>query len=383
MLFKDVIGQYPVKRRLIQTVKDNRISHAQLFLGHEGSGNLPLAIAYAQYISCENKGEDDSCGRCLSCVKYNNLAHPDLHFIYPVATTKEVDKDPVSADFISQWRSAISENPYLNLIQWYEKIGMENKQGSINVKDCNEIIKKLALKTYEAEFKVMIIWKPERLFHAAAPKLLKILEEPTQKTLFLLVAENQGHILKTILSRTQLVKIGKISDEDLRREITEKFRLPVEEATKVVHIADGNYSEALRLINNDENERFNALMFPQWMRMCFKRNVSEIMDWVEAISRIGREKQKKFIEYGLRIVRECLMLNYGDAALVRLNGEEHMFANKFAPFINSSNVFELSDELNKAFMHIERNANPKILFMDLSLMFYEMLSEKPGQNRKS
>jgi len=377
MLFKEIIGQHSVKQRLIQTVKDNRISHAQLFLGPEGSGNLPLAIAYAQYISCENKGERDSCGVCPSCVKYNKLAHPDLHLIYPVATTKEVDKNPISAKFIDNWRLAISENPYLNLNQWYEKIGIENKQGLINVEDCNEIIKKLGLKTYEAEFKVMIIWKPERLFHAAAPKLLKILEEPPQKTLFLLVAENQDQIIKTILSRTQLVKISKISDEELHKEIVEKYGLSGEEAAKVVHLADGNYSEALRLIKNDENEHFNTLMFPRWMRICFKRDVLEIMDWVEDISKIGRERQKNFIAYGLRIVRESLMLNYGDVGLVRLNGEELSFTNKFAPFINSSNAFQISDELNKAHLHIERNANPKILFLDLSLRFYEMLRREP------
>ncbi|MBN4051522.1 hypothetical protein JYU16_01785 [bacterium AH-315-M05] len=378
MLFKEIIGQHSVKQRLIQTVKDNRISHAQLFIGPEGSGNLPLAIAYAQYISCENKGERDSCGACPSCVKYNKLAHPDLHFVYPVNKTKEVSKDKVtSADFSNHWRSAVSENPYLNLTQWYNKIGIENKQGIINVEDCNEIIKTLGLKTYEAEFKVMIIWKPERLFHAAAPKLLKILEEPPQKTLFLLVAEDQDQIIKTILSRTQLVKINKISDEELHKEIVEKYRLYKEEATKVVRLANGNYSEALRLIENDENEHFNTLMFPKWMRMCFKRDVLEIMDWVEEISKIGREKQKNFIAYGLHIVRESLVLNYGDAGLVRLNGEELSFTNKFAPFINSSNAFQISDELNKAHLHIERNANPKILFLDLSLRFYEMLQRKP------
>ena len=223
----------------------------------------------------------------------------------------------------------------------------------------------------------MIIWKPERLFHAAAPKLLKILEEPPQKTLFLLVAENQDQIIKTILSRTQLVKISKISDEELHKEIVEKYRLSGEEAAKVVHLADGNYSEALRLIKNDENEHFNTLMFPRWMRMCFKRDVLEIMDWVEDISKIGRERQKNFIAYGLRIVRESLMLNYGDVELVRLNGEELSFTNKFAPFINSSNAFQISDELNKAHLHIERNANPKILFLDLSLRFYEMLRREP------
>ncbi|MFH1321736.1 MAG: hypothetical protein ABII90_13940 [Bacteroidota bacterium] len=232
MLFKEVIGQQSTKEQLIQTVKDNRISHAQLFLGPEGSGNLPMAIAYAQYISCEKRGDEDSCGICPSCYKYNKLAHPDLHFIYPVATTKEVPKDPTSAKFSDKWRQAISENPYLNLNQWYNQIDIANKQGIINAEDCNEIIKKLSLKTYESEFKVMIIWKPERLYHAAAPKLLKILEEPPQKTLFLLVAENQDQIIKTILSRTQLVKFRKIYDQDLQREMTTKFSLSEEETGK-------------------------------------------------------------------------------------------------------------------------------------------------------
>lgn len=375
MLFLEIAGQSAVKERLIQSVKENRVSHAQLFLGPEGSGNLALAIAYAQYLCCEQKLANDSCGQCSSCIKYSKLIHPDLHFVYPVANTKEVSAKAKSIDFIKYWRSAIEESPYLNLNQWYEHIGIENKQALISVEDASEIIRKLSFKSFESEYKVMIIWMPEKLRTEAANSLLKILEEPPVKTLFLLVAENQDQLIRTILSRTQIIKVGKLSDADLLQEINNRFEVSGEEAKRIVHLTNGNYTEALMMLQkNQSNDLFE--LFQQWMRLCYKRDYKGLINWGEVVSKIGREKQKNFIGYSLHIVRECLMLNYADASLVRMDGEDLSFAEKFKAFIHYNNSYLITERLNEAFFHIERNANPKILFLDLSLNISKLLQIK-------
>ncbi len=375
MLFAEIAGQLAVKERLIQSVKENRVSHAQLFLGPEGSGNLALAIAYAQYLCCEQKQANDSCGQCSSCIKYSKLIHPDLHFVYPVANTKEVPTKAKSIDFIKIWRTAIAESSYLNLNQWYEYIGIENKQAIISVEDASEIIRKLSFKSFESEYKVMIIWMPEKLNQSAANSLLKILEEPPVKTLFLLVAENQDQLIRTVLSRTQIIKVGKLSDADLLQEINTHFEIPTEEAKRIVYLVNGNYTGALTLLQKDHsNDLFE--LFQQWMRLCYKRDYKSLINWGDGVSKIGREKQKNFIRYSLHIVRECLMLNYADAALVRMDGEDLSFAEKFKTFIHYTNSYQITERLNEAFFHIERNANPKILFLDLSIRISHLLQVK-------
>ncbi len=378
MQFKDIIGQEKIKQRLIQTVKDNRISHAQLFLGPEGSEKLALAIAYAQYINCENKQDGDSCGVCPSCIKYNKLIHPDLHFIYPVANTKDVPEKPVSKNFIKNWRKFLIENDYhLSLNQWYKDIGIEKKQGIINADDCNEIIKTLSYKSYESEYKVMIIWMAERLYYSAAPKILKILEEPPDKTLFILVSENQDKIINTILSRTQLVKIPKLEKQDLLNALVSKYKINNKDAKRIVNLSNGNYIEALRLINSSEDEKYNYEIFTKWMRLCYKRDIIGINNIINSISKIGRERQKNFLNYALRIIRKCLLMNYSDENLILSDEEELYFIRNFSPFINSANCIQFNEEINKAIYHIERNANPSILFMDLSLTIIKLLKIYP------
>ena len=377
MLFKSVVGQSEVKARLIQSVKENRVSHAQLFLGPEGSGNLALALAYAQYLCCEKKSDADSCGTCTSCIKYSKLVHPDLHFSYPVANTKEITTKAKSIDFIKHWRAAVLENPYLNLNDWYGFIGIENKQALITVEDASEIIRKLSFKSFESEYKIMIIWMPEKLRMEAANTLLKILEEPPAKTLFILVAEHQDQLIRTILSRTQIVKIPKLSDEALLQELTGHFDSSREEIKRIVHLSNGNYTEALHLIKKENSDNLFEL-FQQWMRLCYKRDHRGLLLWGEGMSKIGREKQKSFLGYALHIIRECLMLNYAAPELVFMDGEDLSFANKFKAFIHYNNGRLLSDKLNEAHYHIERNANPKILFMDLSLRISSLLQIKAG-----
>ncbi len=371
MLFKEIIGQQAIKERLVRSVKEARVSHAQLFLGPEGSGSLAIAVAYAQYISCKNKTEVDSCGICSSCIKYNKLVHPDLHFVYPVALSKDVR---TSTDVAAEWRAAFLDNPYITLFNWFEQLSAENKQAVIGVEESGEILRKLSLTTYEAEYKIMIIWQAEKMNQAAANKLLKILEEPPDKTLFLLVCESEDQLLRTIVSRTQLIKIPKINDRDLIAAIVERHSLSAEAAEKTAHMADGSYAEALLLVSENENAGQNLASFQKLMRASLKFDPKAVLGWIDEVSSAGRERQKNFLNYALHIMRESLILNYADPSLVKLSADEQDFVKKFSPFIHSNNVERFIDELNKAHYHMERNANAKILFMDLAFKFNELLN---------
>lgn len=370
MLFKEVVGQAAVKQRLVQSVKDNRVSHAQLFLGPDGSGNLALAIAYAQYLACTNRQTADSCGECPSCIKYAKLVHPDLHFSFPITTSKDTK---VSTVLLPEWREAITENPYMNLFQWYEFLEVENKQGIIGVEESAEILRKLSLMAYESEFKTMIIWMPEKMNTAAANKLLKILEEPPDKTLFILVTESEDQLLRTIISRTQLVKVNKLADSEIKAALVEKHQLAESEAARIAYLADGNYNHALALIKETESGNFNFNSFTEWMRLCFRNDVLKITNWTTEMASIGRERQKNFLSYGLNAFRESLIMNYAGQSIVRIEGEELEFIKKFAPFINENNCEALIAAFERSILHIGRNANPKILFLDLSLKCMELL----------
>lgn len=375
MQFKEVIGQQNIKDKLIHTVKENRVSHAQLFLGPEGSGNLALAIAYAQYLSCENKQENDSCGVCPSCLKYNKLVHPDLHFVYPVATSKSVKKDPVSDDYIEQWRETIIENPYIIQNRWYEVIDVENKQGIISKNESYEILRKLNLKTFESEYKIMIIWLPEKMNAFAANKLLKFIEEPPEKTLFLLVSENSEQIIPTILSRTQLIKIPKIDNESMLGGLTDRFGLEPEKAKDIVHLANGNFFNAQSIIHTADEDNYNFNQFTNLMRLSYQRKVIDLINWVDEISRLGREKQKSFLIYSLRLIRENFMLNIKNKGMVHLTKKELEFSEKFSVFINQDNVYQLYEVLNKAHADIEMNAYNKIVFLDLALKVVKLIKK--------
>ena len=380
MLFSEIIGQEEMRRRLIKTVTDGRVSHAQLFFGPEGVGKLALAIAYAQYLSCSQKRPDDSCGECPSCLKYQKFAHPDLHFIFPTSTTKSITKDPSSARFMNEWREFLMINKgYGSLEEWYEFIGIENKQGNIYAADCTDIIRALSLKTYEAEFKIVILWMVERLYYAAAPKLLKTLEEPPQKTIFLLVSENPDLIIRTILSRTQMVKIPRISDDALLRSIRENWNMNEAEASSIVRMAEGNYIEACRLISHDEkNIRFFDA-FRDWMRLCYRlfqqsMDYLALIDWIDEFSKLGREKQKSFLRYSTEIIHECISVNSMPGVQAKLDEQETAFVGKFSKIVTPHNAGDITHEINAAYHHLERNANPKILMMDLSVKIGQLLN---------
>lgn len=381
MKFSKIIGQEKIKKQLIQTVKNNRVSHAQLFFGPEGAGKLALAIAYAQYINCGNKTGTDSCGSCSSCLKYEKLIHPDLHFFFPVSKTKKVkDSDKAVSDmFLDEWRELLSENAgYISSAEWYKKIDIEKKQGIINAADCGKIIEKFKYKAFEAEYIVVIIWMAEKIFHSAAPKILKIIEEPPAKTLFILISGDQDKIIPTILSRTQLVKIPKITEEDLIKNIKSLHNYTDNEIKNAVYLADGNYKESLKYIEESENENFNFEKFQEWMRLCFTRDLIKINLFTLEISRINREQLKSFLQYALRITRNCLLVNYNGFDKVKLSSKEKGFLEKFYPYINSANGIQFAEEFDKALFHIERNAYAPLLFMDLSLTISKLLKISPS-----
>jgi len=375
MQFQYVIGQETAKQRLINGVKDNRVSHAQLFLGPEGSGNLAMAVAYAQYLVCEHPGDSDSCGTCSSCIKMNKLVHPDVTFSYPVATKEKISK-PRSVDFVEEWRKAVPGNPYLSFNDWVEFLEIENKQAIIAVEESMDILRRLSLKSVESGYKIVILWLPEKLHTYAANKLLKIIEEPPDQTIFILVAENHEQVISTILSRTQLIKINRISDNDMLNALINKHGLESEQAKKIARHADGNYREALLLIHHDTEEEDDARLFLEWMRNCLKGNVTGIAEFSESMTKVGREKQKLFLQTALHIARECLVINYADPAMVRMEGKELEAFKKFAPFVNKNNAEQFADELNKAHFHLERNANTRILFTDLSFCMSRLLNMK-------
>ncbi len=367
MFFRDIPGQLPVKEKLILNIRNGRISHAQLFLGPEGCGKLAMAIAYARFLCCKNPGSGDACGVCPSCLKFNKLAHPDLNFFYPVASRKQSDKTLISKDYINEWRTFLSRPAYPVLNDWYNHLEIENKQGIISAEDCNEVIRILGYKSFESEYKIVIIWMIERLYHSAAPKLLKILEEPPEKTLFLIVSENQEQILSTILSRTQLVKIPRLADDEVIQGLTQIYGIDEATAREATFIADGNFYQALSFCQSDETTDNHTKFLRDWLRDCYTFKIKEMLDYVEELSKMGRERQKAFLNFGLEIFRQCTLMNFAAGKLVKTNPDVKEFVSKFSKVLRPELAAQMVDEFSKAIYHVERNANPKILFTDLSL----------------
>lgn len=370
MQFKEIIGQESVKQHLLQTVSENRVSHAQLFLSPQGSGALPLAIAYARYINCEQKLVDDSCGECASCRKYERLIHPDLHFSYPFFAN---GKDDVAKNYLEEWRAMIQKSIYFDLDIWRANLEAGNKQPNINIAEAHDIIKKLSYKAFEAQTKVLIMWLPEYL-DKEGNALLKIIEEPPANTLFILVAQNQEQILSTILSRTQLVKIPKLPDEVVQKYLMDKANLSESQAAEYSFLADGNLIEANALLNDEVNN--NAGYFAEWLRMAYGNRVPDMMAFTETAASWGRENQKNFIKYGINFLRECGLILSNAEMLVKLPPQHFEVAKKLSGVLNMAMVEALINELEKAHYHIERNANPKILFLDVSLQLVKIIKFK-------
>lgn len=378
MLFSQIIGHEDIKEKLIQSVKENRVAHAQLFLGPEGTGKLALAIAYAQYINCSNKKENDSCGECPSCKKFNNLVHPDLHFVYPTTTNKTVKKDPESDSFLTEWREFLmSCNSYADLSSWYNAIEVENKQGAINVRDAATIMRKLNLKAYEAEYKIAIIWMAEKLNVQAANKLLKLLEEPPEKTVFILVSENQEELLATVRSRTMLLKVPKLPLPVVQNALVQKFNCDNAKAYNAALLANGNWILASDFINDEEDENIYFRLFQKWMRYCFRFSASELIDFIaNDIKSLGREKQKEFLAYGLAIFHNALLYNNNLKNNILLPEDERNFLNNFAPFISNNNIELITELFEESISQIERNGNASLIFLDDSYKIFNYFKMK-------
>lgn len=376
MFFRDIVGQEQIKKQLLATVKEGRIPHAQLFLGPEGSGNLALAIAYAQLVACDNPSETDSCGVCHSCKKYQKLIHPDLHFVFPVNSSKDGEKDPVSDNFIVKWRELVLKSAYFSESKWYEYIGIENKQGNISKNESTEIIRKLNLKSFESDYKVVIIWLPERMNEVSANKLLKLVEEPPEKTIFLLVSENSERIIKTILSRTQLIKVPLIDRKELAAALEAQFGIDAQQAISIARIANGNYALGQQLATEGVQSEAWFEAFQQLMRLSYKKDVLSLLEWAEEMAGLGRERQKSFFEYAQKLTRDSFMVNMGANDVAFPGNNEEAFVKNFSPFIYDSVAAMLYKELNLAFLQISQNGNGKIIFTDLVLKTVKLINAK-------
>ncbi|AOW18078.1 DNA polymerase III subunit delta' [Polaribacter vadi] len=376
MLFNQIIGQEHIKKHLQTSAENGRIPHAQLFVGKEGSGTLPMAIAYAQYLLCNFSDDADACN-----IKCNKLQHPDLHFAFPVTTNDSVKKHAVSDLFLEDWREFISYQSFGSLFNWLQHIGVENKQGLIGVDEAEAVVKKLKLKSYEGGFKVMIIWMAEKMNIAAANKLLKLIEEPPEKTVFLLITENEEQIIGTIRSRCQALHFPKLSEEDIASALQVNHQVSENEANKIAHQSEGNYNKALHLLQNDSSDLVFEEWFVAWIRTAFKAKgnaavIQQLISWSETIAKTGRETQKQFLEYCLQFFRQALLLNYKSEQLVFMESKSGFDLSKFAPFVHSGNILDIEKEIGEAMYHIERNGNAKIILLDLSMKLTRFLHKK-------
>lgn len=374
MLFKDIIGQEEAKERLIREAKEGKIAHARLFCGNEGVGKLPLAIAYAQYLSCEHPTDNDSCGVCPNCVKYNKLIHPDLHFVFPVI--KKKNKDTISDDYLQEWREILNSSPYFNLNMWLKEMGAENQQAQIYVKESDEIIRKLNLKSSQGGYKVMIIWLPEKMNVECSNKLLKLLEEPPTQTIFILISEEPDMLLPTIQSRVQRFNIHAIDKEKIAETLCLNYGLEPNDAKNIAHRCQGNFLKALETIHLNEDNQFYFEEFVSLMRLAYQRKIREIKQWSDNIASIGRERQKNFLAYIQRMLRESFIYNFHTPDISYLSGEEQKFSSRFSPFINEGNVISIMEELSIAEQHIGQNVNAKMVFFDLALKMIVLLVQK-------
>ncbi len=364
--FADVVGHKEIKEKLIHAVQNGRIPHAQLFLGQEGGGNLALAISYAQYINCLQRTNEDSCGTCSSCIKYQQLQHPDLHFCFPITGS-----DNTSDSFMGEFHEVMRNRPYTTYIEWMEKIS-DAKSGVMNVAQANEIVKKLSLRPYEATYQVMIIWMPETMNIPTANKLLKTIEEPPDRSLIILVANNDEEMLSTILSRVQYIKLKKLADMDMLAALTAKFQMSFDKAREIVNVADGNYRYALRLAEMEDVDEDISRLLQDWFRTSYAMDIGKLNQVVDTISKLSREKQKSFYEYAMHIFREALAKNNA-SEVMRVTTNERQFLDKFSSVTQNHKIPKVIEKIEKAVYYVDRNANSKILAMNLSMDLYEAL----------
>ena len=369
MYFKDIIGHEELKAQLRRCVDENRLAHALLITGAQGSGKLPIAVAMARYILCSNRHDGDACGTCPSCVKMDKLIHSDLHFVFPVKKKKgsSADSAPLSDDYIAEWRRIFLKEPYFGYGDWLNMLDVENQQPMIYEKESGEILRKLSLKSREGGWKVMIIWLPEKMKEACSNKLLKILEEPPAETLFMLVTEDAEHIIPTILSRTQAVEVPRISVDAITAALQQRYALDEATARSVAQQSDGDWEKAESMLKVNNDKALYLELFMMLMRTAYKRDIQAMKQWSEQVAALGRERQKGLLEYCQRMIRENFIMNFGRNEMLYLTPEERNFSQNFSPFVNENNIFGIVEELSDAQKHVEQNVNAKMIFFDMAL----------------
>lgn len=373
MRFEDTVGQSSVIEKLVSSANKGRISHAQLFYAKEGAGALALALAYIQFLSCTDKVGNDSCGRCNACKKMTSLTHPDLHFSFPIISDK---KRPDGDSFLADWREVSEESLYFSFNDWKEQIGAENKQLIIPVREADRISKKLSLKSYEGGYKFMVIWLAEYMKAPTANKLLKLIEEPPEKTLIILVTNNFENIISTILSRTQLVKLNIPQDDEVASFLQRTYGISEELAQNHARLADGNVSQAIHSAKNENPDADHLALFAEVMRCAYKKDIIAAIDWADKLHRMGREDLKQFLTYSLHMIRQCILGNYAGVENRKLNDGENAFAQKFAPFINHTNVIQVYEHLSKAEADIGRNGYAKIVLLDTAIELFRCINPR-------
>ena len=372
-MFDNIIGQKEYIASLRTAIDNNRLPHALLISGNEGSGSLALAYAAAQYLICPHRHDGDACGQCPQCLQLGKLQHPDVHFVFPVVRKKNQKEAPISLDYMSEWRNAFLNNHYLTLNEWTATSGEENKQAGIFVAEANNIIKTLSVKPFESDYRVMIIWLPEKMNEETANKLLKIIEEPNDMTHFFLVSQEPERIIGTIQSRVQRINLPPIADVDIQQALVSRFDCPQDKAIDYARMSHGSYVEALKLLNDDEERSFYFTKFCEMMRLSYAKKLFDMKEWSEEMSVIGRERQKAYLQYAQQMIRENFIMNFNTPSLNYLNESERTFSSRFHAFVNHNNVTGIMDELALAEKDIMQNVNAKMVFFDLSLKLIMLL----------
>lgn len=373
--FKDVIGQEALKEKLRREVDEGHIPHAQLFCGPSGVGKLALALAYARYLCCTNRTDGEACGHCQSCKQWEQLMHPDVHFMFPIVSS-EKKKKSICADYLTEWRELLTNSPYFSYSQWLEAIDAENSQALIYAKESDEITKTLNLKPIQGDFKITIIWLPEKMNEPCANKMLKLLEEPPERTIFLLCSEEPERMLPTILSRAQRINLPRLTEIEIAEALQNKYGIEPRDSETLAHLANGSFVKALDQIHlNEDNDKYLEL-FISLMRLAYARRIREMKAWSEEVASLGREKQKELLSYCQRMIRESFMANFHQKQMSYMNLEEQNFTSRFAPFVNEGNAMGIMHELSEAQIHIEQNVNPRMVFFDLSLKMIVLLIRK-------
>lgn len=382
MLFSEILGQDHIKNHLIQSASLGRIPHAQLFVGPEGSGTLPMALAYARFVLCQDMLSENNSANASCHLKCDQLAHPDLHFIFPTITTDAVKSKPKSVDFLIEWRAFLKENPYAGLLDWYQHLQEDKKSGMIRVDDAQEALRTLSFKSFEGGYKVMILWMADHMNVEASNKLLKLIEEPANQTVLILIAEQEEDVLLTIRSRCQVLHFNGIPESVIANYLVEKHQLSPQESLKIAHQAQGNLNQALKIVQQNDVSNLFESWFVKWVRAAFRAKgnataIHDLIDWSDEISKAGREVQKHFLHYCIEVFRQALLYNYQAKSLVFLMPSIDGFKfDKFAPFVNNSNIEEIYQQLSEAIYHIERNGNAKLILTDLSIKLTRLIHKK-------